>query len=571
MKIDCDHRYLLFPVSTHAQKKSLRFHREGQLLLDLDLSLDNVTPDYEVAVDIGRFGPGEMVLSCIPEMEVHARPSDDPGWQAGLYKERFRPRFHFSTKRGWINDPNGLVYYRGNYHLFYQYNPVGCAWGNMHWGHAVSPDLLHWEEWETALFPDEGGTMFSGSAIVDTENTLGLNTADQEAILLFYTAAGNTSLLSKDKPSTQNLAYSIDGGRTFHKHARNPIVPQIAEGNRDPKIIRSPVKGHWVMALFLTGMRYALLSSTNLLDWVVIQELDLPDDSECPDFFPLTIRGGCTEGAPIPNASENTACPDATGQAFPATKIVSAAHAKSSSPVAPQEFWVLCGAADRYQVGTFDGHRFIPDGSVKRLHYGSHSYAAQSWSNIPASDGRRIRIAWNTFDIPGMPFNKCMTLPCEMSLRTLAGERMLCAWPIREVETLHRNARTEINLAATSESPFVMPLAACAHDIHLRIRKQDAESFTLSLFGLDIVCNMLNRRLECLDKTAPFEPNDDGFMALRLIMDTTGAELFLNEGSVYLSNGFPADWNLNRLEIRPCSGSMEVEILTVAELPDIWA
>lgn len=169
-----------------------------------------------------------------------------------------------------------------------------------------------------------------------------------------------------------------------------------------------------------------------------------------------------------------------------------------------------------------------------------------------------------------MPFNKCMTLPCEMSLRTLEGERMLCAWPVREVETLHRNARTEINLTATSEIPFIMPLAACAHDLYLRIRKQEANSFTLSLFGLDIVCDGLKRQLKCLDKSAPFEPCD-GFTELCLIMDATGEELYLNGGSVYLSNGFLTDWNLNRLEIRPGSGSMEVAILTVAELPDIWA
>ena len=544
MRIVCEHKYLLFPVSAHAQKKSLRFHRDGQLLLDLDLALDNMTPDFEVAVEVSRFGHGEMALSCTPEMEIQVRQSDEPDWQAELYKERFRPHFHFSTKRGWINDPNGLVYDRGTYHLFYQYNPAGCTWGNMHWGHAVSPDLLHWEEWEIALFPDESGTMFSGAAMVDTENILGLNTADQEAILLFYTAAGNTSRLSKDKPYTQNLAYSLDGGRTFHKHARNPIVPQIVEGNRDPKIIRSPGQDRWVMALFLSGMRYALLSSTNLLDWVVIQEIDLPEDSECPDFYPLTTHEGHPGWASIPISA--------------------------SCPVAPQEYWVLCGAADRYQVGTFDGHRFIPEGAVKRLHYGSHSYAAQSWSGIPASDGRRIRIAWNTFEIPGMPFNKCMTIPCEMSLRTLSGERMLCAWPIREIEAHHRNVRIENNIAATSENPFHLHLSACAHDLSLRIRKPEATSFTLSLFGLNILCDGLNRRLECLDSSAPFD-GCDGFADMRLIMDATSVELFLNEGSVYLSNGFLADWNLDRLEIRPGSGSMEVEILTVAELPDIWA
>jgi levanase/fructan beta-fructosidase len=323
-------------------------------------------------------------------------------------------------------------------------------------------------------------------------------------------------------------------------------VPLIADGNRDPKIIRSPLKKHWVMALYLTGTRYALLSSVNLLDWALIQELDLPEDSECPDFYPLPAWQNRVELSGSPDAADEERW------------ILCGA--------ADEERWILCGAADRYQVGTFDGLRFIPEGSVKRLHYGSHSYAAQSWSNLPETDGRRIRIAWNTFDIPGMPFNKCMTTPCEMTLRKLGDELVLCTWPIREVDSLHRNIRTETNLAITPETPFKIPLERCTHDLFLSFRNTAATGFTFSLFGLDIVCDGPKGQLTCLDKTAPFESRD-GTSELRLIMDTTGVELYLNGGSAYLSMGFLADWNLNHLEIRPTSGPVEITRLTVAELP----
>jgi sucrose-6-phosphate hydrolase SacC (GH32 family) len=185
---------------------------------------------------------------------------------------------------------------------------------------------------------------------------------------------------------------------------------------------------------------------------------------------------------------------------------------------------------------------------------------------LPETDGRRIRIAWNTFDIPGMPFNKCMTTPCEMTLRKLGDELVLCTWPIREVDSLHRNIRTETNLAITPETPFKIPLERCTHDLFLSFRNTAATGFTFSLFGLDIVCDGPKGQLTCLDKTAPFESRD-GTSELRLIMDTTGVELYLNGGSAYLSMGFLADWNLNHLEIRPTSGPVEITRLTVAELP----
>jgi levanase/fructan beta-fructosidase len=274
------------------------------------------------------------------------------------YKGKYRPEFHFSSQRGWINDPNGLFYYKDMYHMFFQHNPVGCKWGNMHWGHAVSKDLVHWEEKEIALYPDEMGTMFSGSAIVDTKNATGLKKNENDVILLFYTAAGGTdSELSKSQPFTQCLAYSTDGGNTFEKYPENPIVPFIEPGNRDPKVIYHAESDVYTMVLYLADYRYLLLTSKNLLDWKRIQEISLQDDGECPDFYPLPVDGNM----------ENMK-------------------------------WVLSGASDRYLYGSFDGNKFCSEAEVKRLQYGKlNSYAAQTWSDLSAVDTRRIRIAWNRF------------------------------------------------------------------------------------------------------------------------------------------------------------------------------
>ena len=204
-----------------------------------------------------------------------------------LYAELHRPQFHFTAKQNWLNDPNGLVYCDGVWHLFFQHNPNAPIWGDMTWGHAVSRDLLHWEQLEHALHPDAMGTMFSGSAVVDHDDTAGFGAG---TLLAFYTAAG--AAVKPARPFTQCLAYSLDKGRHWTKFVDNPVVDWIEGDNRDPKVIWHSASQQWIMALYLADDRYALLASKNARQWQKIQELALPGDTECPDMFSLCDESG---------------------------------------------------------------------------------------------------------------------------------------------------------------------------------------------------------------------------------------------------------------------------------------
>ena len=239
------------------------------------------TADFWVFLDISAF-QGETLHLILEANEAESLPvlyveqSDEIRDASTLYKEERRPQFHFSSRRGWLNDPNGLVYYDGTYHLFYQHNPYGTQWGNMHWGHAVSRDLVHWTEVDIALYPDDMGTMFSGSGIVDAENTSGLRTGADAPLVLLYTAAGGTSARSKGQRFTQCLAYSNDGGKTWSKYDGNPVFDHIVGENRDPKIVWHEPTRQWIMALYLEDQQFTLLGSPDLKQWTRLSDVSIP-------------------------------------------------------------------------------------------------------------------------------------------------------------------------------------------------------------------------------------------------------------------------------------------------------
>lgn len=529
MKLLCDRKYIILPASHHSEKKSLRFYDNNKLIYDLNIELDFIDPDIEFYLNIERFKGKEIELISEPDINMVIKKSDIKYSSEENYIGKYRPGFHFSSQRGWLNDPNGLFYHKGQYHMFYQHNPVGCKWGNMHWGHAVSGDLVHWEEKEIALCPDEMGTVFSGSAIVDTKNVTGLKQNKNDVILLYYTAAGSTdSELSKSQTFTQCLAYSIDGGNTFEKYSKNPVVPFIESENRDPKVIYDSATNSYIMALYLAENRFSLLKSKNLLDWVQIQEVVLQGDSECPDFYPLSVDG-----------DDNNIK------------------------------WVFSGASDRYLIGSFDGEMFQTEGSSKKLQYSKDSYAAQTWSDISGEDGRRIRIAWNRFDIPSMPFNMAMNFPCEMKLKTFDRDVFLCTYPVKEIENIYGESFSVQNVNLSSCEQYTRILTKKLYDMTFNIACANKGSFIISVFGLEIHGDVDKNVLSCLDNSAPLE-NFDSSIDLRMLIDVSNIEIFINSGKAFMSIGHILDYNLNQFVFKSIDKDIEIKEINIAEIKDIW-
>lgn len=519
LEFHADSKYLIFPVSCHAQNKRLYFYIDGKLVYDIVFSLDYDRPDYYFPLNIERFRGQTVQIDCDKDITLQLDQRDTVEIS---YDGKYRPYAHFTAKRGWLNDPNGLVYYHGCYHMFYQHNPVDCKWENMHWGHAVSTDLIHWQEREIAFYPDEDGTVFSGSAIVDRKNVTGLKQNEYDVILIFYTCAGGTSEASKGKLFTQNLAYSIDGGNSFIKYGSNPLIAHLVAGNRDPKVIYYEPDDSYIMAFYLENHDFVLYQSKNMLQWKQIQQIELPEDGECPDFFPLAADDD----------------PD---------------NLK----------WVLIGASDRYLIGSFDGKQFTPESDMIRLNYGNSSYAAQSWSDVPE---RRIRTAFSSVIIPGEPYACCLNLPQEMSLKTINNKLRLCVIPAKETELLYTARQHFANVSVTADQPFRYQVSSKCCDITLRVPLES--SFAFTLFGLDLYYDAKQSVLKCLDREAPVY-GDNGFLTIRLIIDTIYTELFADSGSIFMGMTYIQDYNLNTLSFtsEQCIDNIRIDL---AELGAFW-
>ncbi len=294
-----------------------------------------------------------------------------------------RPVIHFAANAGWTNDPNGLIYADGVYHLYFQYNPFGIAWNNMSWGHAVSRDLLHWSQEDSVMFPDESGTMFSGSAIKNERKLLGL---PQDAILFYYTAAGDTNAWSQGQGFTQKIAYSLDGGKTLVKK-KEPCLPMLCEENRDPKVYWHEETGAYVMALFLKGNDYGIYRSKDLEHWEETDRFTLEEAWECPDFFRLTAPDG-------------------------------------------KSCWFFWTADGFYYTGEFDGYRFHTDGVRHHAYVSTIPYAAQTYTGI---DGRIVMIPWLRLPNDGRSFTGAYGIPVELSCIHTQEGFLLLQTPVREL------------------------------------------------------------------------------------------------------------------------------------------
>lgn len=444
------------------------------------------------------------------------------------YRETYRPQFHFSPKKNWTNDPNGLVYYRGEYHLFFQHNPSGINWGNMTWGHAVSPDLVHWTQLDHAIYPDKLGTVFSGSAVVDQNNTAGFQTGAEKAIVCIYTSAGGTSPESKGQPFTQSIAYSNDRGRTWTKYAKNPVLRHIIGGNRDPKVIWHEPTKKWVMALYLDKSDYALFGSKDLKEWDKLSDVPMPGSGECPDFFELPVDGGAVRK------------------------------------------WVFWGGNGNYRLGTFDGHRFRPQTEPIQSRWGANDYAAQSYSDIPRADGRRIQISWMSGGrYPGMPFNQQMSFPREFTLHSTPEGIRLFMVPVREIECLRgaKHAWSDLSVQ-TARAPF-SPLEGELWDIDAQIEPGAAQETGLCIRGERVRYDVKAKTLHALGRSAPLVPVA-GRIQLRVLVDRTSIEIFADGGRVAMCSCFLPDLLDRSLGVYAQGGAAKWNSLVVYELKSAW-
>lgn len=439
----------------------------------------------------GHISIDQIVLSDHPSatptsaLDKPMKPLDVPAPEP-LYHEKYRPQFHFSSKSNWLNDPNGLVYYDGLYHLFYQHNPAGIQWGNMTWGHAVSTDLIHWQQRPNAIEPDALGTIYSGSAALDKANSTGFGTPENPPLVAMYTAAG--------KPFTQGLAYSVDKGKTWTKYSGNPVIQHIVNENRDPRIFWHEPTKKWVMALYLDGEEFAIFGSTNLKEWTELSRLTLPGSSECPELFEIPIEG-----------SHETK-------------------------------WIFFGANYRYLVGTFDGKTFTPEQNPIQGDFGANFYASQTYNNTP--DHRRIQIAWMNGQgpYPNMPFNQQMSFPCELNLvRTTNGLRLL-RHPIKEIEKL-RIRHVSLNQMKSSD----IPLKGGLYDIAFKADLSASHSMMLSIGSVDVHIDRDKGEISCLGRTAPVDLSG-GTADIRILVDRSSIEIFAQSGIVSMTSYLPSDF-----------------------------
>lgn len=529
--IEVQHRYLNLPVKNDAPKKWVRLLEGDTLLREFEIELAPGEPDFWVFLDLTPF-MGKTLTLWADEIE-----HDNKGFEAieqaeeirggeTMYREQYRPQFHFSSKRGWNNDPNGLVYYKGEYHLFYQHNPYGWNWGNMTWGHAVSKDLVHWEELGDALHPDGLGTIFSGSAVVDEQNTAGFQQGDEKTLVAAYTYAGDTNRWSEGQKFTQAIAFSNDRGRTWTKYEGNPVLGHIVGGNRDPKLIWHEPSKHWVMVLYLDEHRMGIFTSTDLKSWE--RQSELESFYECPELFQL----------PVDDNSDTRK-------------------------------WILYGASGEYFTGEFDGRTYTPDGDALPFNYGNCFYASQTFSDIPPEDGRRIQIAWGRTGHPDMPFNQMMNFPVELSLRTTDAGPRLFAWPVHEIASLHQKEHVFPVMELADTSRTLENIAGGLYDITAVFEMGSAEESGIMVCGLPITFYAKAGELRCGDKTAPLKP-DSGAIHLRLLVDRLSVEIFANEGRVYMPMSHIQEETDTGLEVFAKGGTATFSSLTVHELASAW-
>ncbi len=473
----------------------------------------------------------------------------------------YRPKFHFTPPKNWINDPNGLVYLEGEYHLFFQFNPFGNSWGHMSWGHAVSTDLVHWEHLPVAVPELDGIMAFSGCAVVDWHNSSGFGENGKPPLVIVYTGHREAAPRNQD----QRLVYSNDRGRTWTFYTGNPVLDLGSSEFRDPKVLWHEPSQKWVMIVVLADqLKVSFYNSSDLKTWTHQSDFAPPNTTdrlwEVPELFELNIE----------NSSD--------------TRWVLKVDAFETDP--------LGRVAGRYFVGQFDGTMFVADHleiTPNWTDFGQDFYAAISYSDIPASDGRRIWLGWMSNwqyarETPTFPWRGAMSIPRSLKLEEVAGKLCLVQEPIRELEALRGRF---YSLPATSipEGSTKLEAQGVTLEIIAEFKLETANEFGIKVRvgnnAQTIVGYDSSRQELFVDRTQSGETNfsqhfpgkhsavlplEDGVLHLRIFVDTCSVEVFGNNGRVVISDLiFPSSDDAG-LELYAVGGSVQILALKVWEL-----
>ena len=485
---------------------------------------------------------GLIAASLSSTLHASEEPVQDmqtfPSYLDVGYDQKHRPQFHFTSRKNWLNDPNGMVYYDGEYHLFFQHNPKGNRWGNMTWAHAVSKDMVHWEQLSHAILPYGGGMIFSGTAAVDHNNTLGKQKGDTKTLLASFTKA-----VHKPDRYYQALAYSTDKGRSFELfNEGKAIVPNqgFDRSERDPKIFWHEASKKWVMILYVKRAvteadkrgpiapgKVRFFTSDNLADWEVSSDFDRNWVFECMDFVHLPVDGDLNN-----------------------------------------KKWLLFDASFDYEIGEFDGTTFTTDKKVGLGDYGKNYYAAQTFNNSP--DGRTVVIGWmrhSDFNKARMPFNQQMSFPTTMELRTTPDGVHLFRWPVKEIESLYTKKHEFSNRPIEKLTTELSQIDADLIDASIEFEPKKTGDIDWTLRGLKVGYDA-DKQVFIYNGARLAAPAVNGKVKLRVLVDRGSIELFANDGAAVATHFALPDPKNRRISVSG-KGSGIVSMV-INELKSSW-
>ena len=504
-------RYLWLPIQESAPEGKLQVIVSNVAQMEQNVRFAREKVDYYVALDmqpwLGAKGLS-VVIQNVPKGSVcFSKIKQNNDKQYMLIPEKYRPSYHHAPERGWMNDPNGLFFKDGVWHLYYQYNPYGSMWGNMHWAHSTSTDLVHWQQQPVALAPDAWGTMFSGSCVVDHNNTAGFG---KDAIISMYTSSRPTPF--GGDVQAQCIAYSNDGGKTFTKYVGNPVITDEKKDFRDPHVFWNEEAGFWNMIL-AAGQEMQIYSSANLKDWKYESSFGHEYGNhggvwECPDLMKMKVRGTDKD------------------------KWMLICNINPGGPFG--------GSATQYFIGQFDGHKFTCEdepSEIKWMDYGKDHYATITFDNAP--EGRHVGIAWMSNwqyanQVPTKQYRSANSIVRDFGLFEYKGETYCSITPAKEMLAA-RGARVS---QPTEACEIVVTVKG---DAQITLRNAKGERVVMTYDDEEETFDMDRRRSGNISFSDAFpvatsSPTYGKVRQLRIFVDRCSVEAFDGDGKMCMTN-----------------------------------